>query len=108
MGDLTNYDIYKIDGLAIEGYIFSIQEDTDEEPTFHYYMITIEPNKKPSITKLNNTIEIISRNNLQLIPIDTESPEVQRFISLIQSTITKPNTIPQILQPQSLKLTKTQ
>ena len=80
MGDLTNYDIYKIDGLAIEGYIFSIQEDTDEEPTFHYYMITIEPNKKPSITKLNNTIEIISRNNLQLIPIDTESPEVQRFI----------------------------
>ena len=52
MGDLTNYDIYKIDGLAIEGYIFSVQEDTDEEPTFHYYMITIAPNKKPSITKL--------------------------------------------------------
>ena len=60
MGDLSNYDIYQIDGLAIEGYIFSIQEDADEEPTFHYYMITIEPNKKPSITKLNNTIEIIT------------------------------------------------
>ena len=101
MGDLSNYDVYKIEGLSnIEGYMFSIQEDADDEPTYHYYMVTIDSNKKASIHKLNNTIEIISEMKLNFIPIDMNNPDLLKFIQLIESTIpTKPIS-------QEIKLTK--
>ena len=102
MGDLTKYDIYKINGLSIEGYIFSIQEDTEEEPTYNYYMITLDSNNKPSIHRLNNTIEILSDTNINLIPVDTDSPELQKFIKLVDSTI------PMNPKKQTLQFTKKQ
>ena len=102
MGDLTKYDIYKINGLSIEGYIFSIQEDTEEEPTYNYYMITLGSNNKPLIHRLNNTIEILSDTNINLIPVDMDSPELQKFIKLIDSTI------PMNPTKQTLQLTKKQ
>jgi hypothetical protein len=102
MGDLTKYDIYKINGLSIEGYIFSIQEDTEEEPTYNYYMITLGSNNKPLIHRLNNTIEILSDTNINLIPVDMDSPELQKFIKLVDSTI------PMNPTKQTLQLTKKQ
>ena len=108
MGDLSNYEIYKIAGLAVEGYVFSIQEETNEEPTFDYYMVTIGPNRQPVINKLNNTIEILSTNNLELIPVNMDSPEIQEFINLIQSTMKKTPIVPLNINNQGLKLSKTQ
>ena len=103
MGDLSNYDVYKIEGISnITGYMFSIQEDTDEEPTYHYYMVTVDSNKKTTIHKLNNTIELISEMNINLIPVDMDSPELQNFIQLVESTIHMSPT------NQAIKLTKKQ
>ena len=91
MGDLSNYEIYKITNIATEGYIFSVAEETDEEPTYHYYMITFEPNKQPVINKLNNTIAVLSSMDLEFVPVDNPSPEIMTFVRLVTSTITSQN-----------------
>ena len=91
MGDLSNFEIYKLLGLATDGYIFSVTEETEEEPVFHYFMITFDLNKQPVIHRVNNTIEMLSTMNLEFIPIDNPSPEILNFIRLVTSTITNPN-----------------
>ena len=106
MGDLSNYDVYKIGGLPIDGYMFSVQEENEEEPTYKYYIVTLDQNKKAIITRLNNTIELINTTNLQLIPIDIESPEIQNFISLVQASLKSTAIVPQAINAQTLKLTK--
>lgn len=113
MGELTNFEVYKIAGLSIEGYVFSIQEDNEEEPTYHYYMITISPNKQPVISKLNNTIEILSTNDIELVPVEPESKELARFISLVQSTMAAVPSLPgnqylKGLNNKDIRLIKTQ
>ena len=91
MGDLSNFEIYKITNIATEGYIFSVAEETDEEPTYHYYMITFEPNKQPVINKLNNTIAVLSSMDLEFVPVENPSPEIMTFVRLVTSTITSQN-----------------
>ena len=91
MGDLSNFEIYKITNIATEGYIFSVAEETDEEPTYHYYMITFEANKRPVINKLNNTIAVLSSMDLEFVPVDNPSPEIMNFVRLVTSTITSQN-----------------
>ena len=88
MGDLSNFEIYKLLGLASEGYIFSVTEETEDEPIFHYFMIRFGPNKEPVIHKVNNTIEMLSTMNLEFIPVDDPSPEILNFVRLVTSTIT--------------------
>ena len=88
IGDLSNFEIYKLLGLATDGYIFSVTEETEEEPIFHYFMITFDLNKQPVIHRVNNTIEMLSTMNLEFIPIDNPSPEILNFIRLVTSTIT--------------------
>ena len=91
MGDLSNFEIYKLLGLNTEGYIFSVTEETEEEPIFHYFMITFDTNRHPVIHRVNNTIEMLSTMNLEFIPIDNPSPEIMNFVRLVTSTITNPN-----------------
>ena len=68
--------------------------------------LIIDQNKKAIITRLNNTIELINTTNLQLIPIDIESPEIQNFISLVQASLKSTAIVPQAINAQTLKLTK--
>lgn len=87
MGDLSKFDIYKILGTSQSGYIFSIIENEDtEEPTYRYYMVTPSDKKTPIIKRLNNTIEILSSENIILEKIEIESEELLRFAKLITDT----------------------
>ena len=91
MGDLSNFEIYKITNIATEGYIFSVAEKTTAETTYHYYMITFASNKQPVINKLNNTIAVLSSVDLEYVPVDNPSPEIMNFVRLVTSTITSQN-----------------
>ena len=87
MGDLSKFDIYKIIGATEKGYIFSIIENEDsEEPTYRYYMVTPSDKKAPIIKRLNNTIEILSAENIALEKIELESEELLQFAKLITET----------------------
>ena len=85
MGDLSNFEIYKLLGLNTEGYIFSVTEETEEEPIFHYFMITFDTNRHPVIHRVNNTIEMLSTMNLEFIPIDNPSHEILNFVNVLKS-----------------------
>ena len=93
MVDLTNFEIYKIVGIGEEEYIFSVTEENEDEQSFQYYMLTFTSNRKPIITILNNTIEILSTKDLELVPVDLESPELITFANLIKNNITQPPTL---------------
>lgn len=87
MGDLTKFDVYKIIDTNIHGYIFSILDESEGEPTYHYYIITLDSLKRPTINKLNNTIEILNTAKIKLAPVPHENPEILNFINLIKTTI---------------------
>ncbi len=87
MGDLSKYDIYKIEGIPNDGYIFSIVENEDsEEKTYRYYMVIMGKNNVPMIKRLTNTIEILSSNQYALTKVETESEEILRFIRLLSKS----------------------
>jgi hypothetical protein len=74
----------------MKGYIFSVQEQTEEEPIYHYYFIQLEQNKQPTIKKPNNIIDIIHSENLEMIDINEEPDELQTFTTIIESILRKP------------------
>lgn len=84
MSDLSKFDVYKIIDNSINGYIFSVIEGEEtEEPSFRYYIITVDNQSLPIIKRLNNTIEILNSDQFTLKKIEPESEEILKFASLL-------------------------
>ena len=60
MGELTNFEVYKIAGLSIEGYVFSVQEDNEEEELLDADLF--------NTMELNNLLTEIKRININTTP----------------------------------------
>lgn len=90
MNPFDNFDVYKMSSPKIKGYIFSVQEQTDEEPIYHYYFIQIEQGKEPSIRKPNNIIDILHSDNLEMIDINEQPDEYSVFASIMESILKRP------------------
>lgn len=85
MSDLENFDIYKITNNPAQGYIFSVaeQNENEDEQNYRYYMITFGENNKPTIKRLNNTIEILNTDLFTLEKIEPTDEEILEFISIL-------------------------
>ena len=90
MNKFDNFDVYKMSSPKIKGYIFSVQEQTDEEPIYHYYFIQIEQGKQPSIRKPNNIIDILHSDNLEMIDINEQPDEYAIFTTTMESILKRP------------------
>ena len=90
MNKFENFDVYKLSSPKFKGYIFSIQEQTDEEPIYHYYFINIEQGKQPSIRKPNNIIDLLHIDDLVMTDINEQPDEFQTFATTMEEILKRP------------------
>ena len=89
MPNFSNFDVYKVTSPTINGYLFSVTENTEEEPTYHYYLITKE-NNIMTIKKPNNIIDILHTTALIMIDINDSEEEYKLFSQTIETLLSHP------------------
>ena len=93
MPNFSNFDVYKVTSPSINGYLFSVTENTEEEATYHYYLITKE-NNTMTIKKPNNIIDILHTADLTMLDINDSEEEYKVFSQTIETILSHP--IPRI------------
>lgn len=89
---LNNIEIYKAynSDNNFTGYIFSIEDsDFPEELGYRYYFVSVDQNNVPTISRVNNTINLLNSEELVLSQISPDSEEVIDFLRLV-TTLEKP------------------
>ena len=71
-----------------KSYIYSL-EKKEEDLNFKYYILTKDDNLESTIYEANNTLNMLQLNNIQLIPIEKNSPSYQKFLEELQETLEK-------------------
>ena len=73
---------------SYKSYIYSL-EKKEEDLNFKYYILTKDDNLESTIYEANNTLNMLQLNNIQLIPIEKNSPSYQKFLEELQETLEK-------------------
>lgn len=100
MPNYSNFDVYKITSNDLNGYLFSVTDNSNDEPSYHYYLISQE-NETITIKKPNNIMDILHTDKLNMIDINDSEEEYKLFTDTIESLLTHP--LPVIEPSKSFK-----
>ena len=90
MTNYSNFDVYKVKCPKVNGYVFAVQEETEEEPIYHYYLIALESKEYPPISKPTDIMSILQAEDGELIEVNGNDAEFTQFIKTMESILLKP------------------
>lgn len=90
MTNYSNFDVYKVTCPKVNGYVFAVQEETEEEPIYHYYLIALQSKEYPPISKPTDIMSILQAEDGDLIEVNGNDEEFTQFIRTMESILLKP------------------
>ena len=90
MKNYSNFDVYKVRCSKVKGYVFAVQEETEEEPIYHYYLISQESKQYPPLSKPTDIMSILQAEDGELIEINSDDEEFAVFLTIMESLLLKP------------------
>lgn len=89
MPNYSNFDVYKVTSPILNGYLFSVTDNSNDEPLYHYYLISQE-NETLTIKKPTNIMDILNTKDINMIDINDSEEEYNLFTKTIERLLSHP------------------